>query len=619
MGKRKDKWAKEQNNFRKKAKQWISWLLIACILAGGGGIKVLASETREEKLPSGVSYADTGKEIEMFVKEHESTTAGVAIAVFDRNQEIYKNYFGYADIENQVPLNQDNVMEWGSITKVTVWISVMQLWEQGKIDLNEDIRTYLPEGFLTNLNYDTPITMLNLMNHKAGFQEMFVDGAQKDREHFRSLGEQLKLHEPQQVYDPGTVMAYSNWGSALAGYIVECISGQSFDAYVQEHIFKKLGMNHTTIACDLSDNQEVWEKRQELKCYTTDLQNLGTCFYYITLYPEGSCIGTLDDLLIFAQALLPKDGEKTPLFEKEGTLEEFLAPTAYFGDTSIPLSYHGLLGLEYGVQVRSHGGNFTGTSAQLIIEPESGVGMVIMVNQRFEETYTNMLPELIYGSYADNPWAGEGSQTVAGVYRAARSVVKGPLALESLRNLLILGPYQIDDFNVMSNINGVEKISTFGGDYVKLSPGEYVPMFIISIGWAIGIIYSAFTLVVGGCIITPFTIWKRKKKPLEAVSFAGHRWNYLSCGVMMLLAANITRLAYCLTWNAQSKEYIWQFILAGILGIIMLVLLIIGLCCHKKWNSTGREKIKYIATGIFLMFTIASILYWHMYEFWQLS
>lgn len=619
MGKRKDKSAKEQNNFRKKAEQWISCLLIACILAGSGSIKVLASETREQKLPSGVSYADTGEEIEMFVKEHESTTAGVAIAVFDRNQEIYKNYFGYADIENQVPLNQDNVMEWGSITKLTVWVSVMQLWEQGKIDLNEDIRTYLPDGFLTNLNYDTPITMLNLMNHNAGFQEMFVDGAQKDREHFRSLGEQLKLHEPQQVYEPGTMMGYSNWGSALAGYIVECISGQSFDAYVQEHIFKKLGMNHTTIACDLSDNQEVWKKRQELKCYTTDLQRLGTCFYYITLYPEGSCIGTLDDLLIFAQALLPKDGEKTPLFEKEGTLEEFLTPTSYFGDTTIPLSYHGLLGLEYGVQVRSHGGNFAGTSAQLIIEPESGVGMVVMVNQRFEETYTNRLPELIYGSYADNPWAGEGSQTAAGVYRAARSVVKGPLAFENLRNLLILGPYQIDDFNVMSNINGVEKISTFGGDYVKLSPGEYVPMFIITIGWAAGIIYSAFTLVVGGCIITPFTIWKRKKKPLEPVPFAGRRWNYLSCGVMLLLAASIARLAYCLTWNAQSKEYIWQFILAGILGIIMLVLLIIGLCYYKKWNSTGREKIKYIVTGIFLMFTIAAILYWHMYEFWQLS
>lgn len=619
MGKRKEKIVKQQNNFTRKAGRWISCLLIASILAGSGSIKVRASEAREQELPSGVSYADIGEEIEMFVKEHESTTAGVAMAVFDRNQEIYKNYFGYADIENQVPLSQDNVMEWGSITKLTVWVSVMQLWEQGKIDLNEDIRTYLPEGFLTNLNYDTPITMLNLMNHNAGFQEMFVDGVQKDREHFRSLGEQLKLYEPQQVYEPGTVTAYSNWSAALAGYIVECISGQSFDAYVQEHIFKKLNMNHTTIACDLSDNQEVWKKRQELKCYTAELQEIGTCFYYITLYPEGSCIGTLDDLLTFAQALLPKEGEKTPLFEKEETLGEFLAPTSYFGDTNIPLTYHGFMGLEYGVEVRSHGGNFTGTSAQLIIEPESGVGMVVMVNQRFEEIYTNTMPELIYGSYTENPWAGEGSKKEVGVYREARSVVEGPLAMENIRKLLILGPNQIDDFHVSSNVGGVNKISVFGGDYVELSPREYVPMFIITIGWAIGIIYSTIILVVGGCIITPVTMRRGKRKQLESVSFAGRRWNYISCGVMVLLAASIARLAYCLKWNAQSKEYIWQFVLAGIVGIVMLVLLIIGLCHQKKWNSTGREKIKYIVTGIFLLFTIAAILYWHMYQFWQLA
>lgn len=619
MAKSEEKIVRKRNTFTRKAGQWISCFLIASILAGSGSIKVYASETMEQELPSGVSYADIGEEIEMFVKEHESTTAGVAMAVFDRNQEIYKNYFGYADIESQVPLNQDSVMEWGSITKLTVWISVMQLWEQGKIDLNADIRAYLPEGFLTNLNYDTPITMLNLMNHNAGFQEMFVDSAQKDREHFRSLEAQLKLHEPEQVYEPGTVTAYSNWGSALAGYIVECISGQSFDAYVQEHIFKKLDMNHTAIACDLSDNEEVWKKRQELKCYTTDLKELGTCLYYLTLYPEGGCMGTLDDLLIFAQALLPKEGEKTPLFEKEETLKEFLSPTSYLGDTDIPLNYHGLWALEYGVEVRGHGGNFIGTSARLIIEPESGVGMVVMVNQRFEEVYTNTMPELIYGSYIDNPWAGEKIEVKGGVYREARSVVNGPIAIENLRNTLILGIVNIDNFYVESNVNGVEKISLFGDDYVKLSPREYVPMFIITIGWALGIIYSAFTLVVGGCIITPITIWRRKKKQLEPVSFAGRRWNYICCSVMILLVVSIVRLAYCLTWNAQSKEYIWQFVLAGILGIIMLVLLIIGLCNRKKWNSTTKEKIKYIVTGIFLMFTIAAILYWHMYQFWQLS
>ena len=87
-----------------------------------------------------------GREIEQFVSEHEKTTAGMAVTVFDSEKELYSGCFGFTDIEQGIKTDPNSVFEWGSTTKLLVWSSVMQLYEQGKIDLDTDIRQYLPEG-----------------------------------------------------------------------------------------------------------------------------------------------------------------------------------------------------------------------------------------------------------------------------------------------------------------------------------------------------------------------------------------------------------------------------------------------------------------------------------------
>ena len=139
---------------------------------------------------------------------------------------MYEGAFGYADRENGIVADADTVYEWGSISKTLVWVSVMQLWERGEIDLEKDIREYLPENFLRKLKYDDPITMLNLMNHNAGWSENVWAFQTDDEEEIKSLGEILQETEPVQVYRPGEVSSYSNYGAALAGYVVECITEQ---------------------------------------------------------------------------------------------------------------------------------------------------------------------------------------------------------------------------------------------------------------------------------------------------------------------------------------------------------------------------------------------------------
>ena len=240
---------------------------LACVMLFMAGTPVAAAE---QKLASGITYNEIGSEVEAYVEEHADTTVGMAISIFDRERVIYQNYFGYADKENELSVDADTVFEWGSATKLLVWVSVMQLWEQGELQLDCDIRAYLPEGFLNNLNYDTPVTMTHLMNHTAGFQEVYSDLFVKDGTNLPTLSAALLAHEPEQIYEPGTVTAYSNWGVALAAYIVECVSGMNFADYVHQNIFEPLGMEHTAIAVDLSDNTWVQEQRSDLECYTID-------------------------------------------------------------------------------------------------------------------------------------------------------------------------------------------------------------------------------------------------------------------------------------------------------------------------------------------------------------
>lgn len=300
-----------------------SLLVVILILCTVLPVTAYASET---KTPSGIEYSELEDRIVRYIEEHKNTTASVSHAIFNGQDTLYQTHYGYTDIENKSLANDDTVYEWGSATKLLVWISVMQLWEQGKIDLDTDIAIYLPDGFLTKLSYDTPITMLNLMNHNAGWQETTYDVETGDVNRIVDLADALKQSEPKQIYEPGTVCAYSNWGCSLAGYIVEQISGQPFYKYVQENIFEPLGMTHTALAPDLSDNAWVQKQRQSLNCYYIDDDNyedLGTCIRYILLYPSGMATGTLDDFLTFAKALMPSDDGQSSLFQNVGCQEVF--------------------------------------------------------------------------------------------------------------------------------------------------------------------------------------------------------------------------------------------------------------------------------------------------------
>ena len=421
---------------KKSIKALISTICASAVLLGGTA--VFADDNRTT--PTGIAYDDIGSAIETWAEENPDAYVSFVTSVFDKDEVLYEGAFGYSDRENEVLADSETVYEWGSVTKLTVWVSVMQLYEQGKIDLNADVREYLPEDFFKNLKYDEPVTMLNLMNHNAGWSEGTWALQVGSVDDIVSLEQALRDTEPPQIYRPGEVCSYSNWGAALAGFIVERISGMSYADYVHQNIFEPLGMEHTSILPDHSDNEWVEQKRKELVAYSTFYGNQwdeeGHELVYINLYPAGSATGTVSDMTRFAQSFVSDD---CPLFEKKETRDLLLSPSLFLGDTDIPVCCHGLWAENRGdVHLIGHSGGTNACITNLLFDTETGLGMVFMTAGGQPE-----IPTIIFGDTQVFDTEGYSSSvtsqgSLAGIYAGCRSVRHGVYRIYGLFSILPL-------------------------------------------------------------------------------------------------------------------------------------------------------------------------------------
>src|SRR5215217_40897 len=171
--------------------------------------------------------------------------AGAAVSVVKDGKLFFAKGYGDADLEKGIPVDpEQTVFRIGSVGKVFTWTAVMQLAEQGKLDLDEDINTYL--DFRIPDTYPQPITLKDLMTHTSGFETRYFEVAALDADDQLPTREWLVSHMPARVRPPGEYAAYSNYGTSLAGYIVARVSGEPYEQYIQEHILNPLDMVHTT-------------------------------------------------------------------------------------------------------------------------------------------------------------------------------------------------------------------------------------------------------------------------------------------------------------------------------------------------------------------------------------
>jgi CubicO group peptidase (beta-lactamase class C family) len=170
--------------------------------------------------------------------------AGAVVVVVKDGEVLSERGYGYADVAARKPVDPKlTLFRPGSVSKLFTWTAVMQLVEQGKIDLDADVNQYL--DFRIPARDGKPVTMRNLMQHTAGFEEQ-AKGIITENTKAPGYEALLKAWVPARVFAPGTTPAYSNYGASLAGYIVQRLSGESFDSYIEKHIFVPLEMDHSS-------------------------------------------------------------------------------------------------------------------------------------------------------------------------------------------------------------------------------------------------------------------------------------------------------------------------------------------------------------------------------------
>jgi CubicO group peptidase (beta-lactamase class C family) len=171
---------------------------------------------------------------------------GAAIVVVKNGEMVFAKGYGFANLEQERPVVVDQTLfRTGSVAKLFTWTAVMQLVEQGKLDLDANVNHYLSDFQIPD-TFPEPITIEHLLTHTAGFEDLSAGAIRARPQDLEPFGAFIARTIPTRIFPSGEVSAYSNYGTALAGYIVEQVSGQPFEQYVQRNIFNPLGMLHTT-------------------------------------------------------------------------------------------------------------------------------------------------------------------------------------------------------------------------------------------------------------------------------------------------------------------------------------------------------------------------------------
>jgi CubicO group peptidase (beta-lactamase class C family) len=338
----------------------------------------VSPDTSAAETPHDMTAADVEAFLDGFMPmqlERENIAGAVVLVVKD-GKVLFSRGYGYGDVEKKTPVSPGSTLfRPGSISKLFTWTAVMQLVEQNKLDLDRDINSYL--DFKIPATYPQPITLRHLMTHTAGFEEQIKDLINPEGSPVVSLREHLVAHMPQRVYPPGTTPAYSNYGAALAGYIVERVSGKPFNQYVSENIFTPLTMARSTFAQPLT---------ADLKPLMSNGYTVGSGkpkpFEIVEEAPAGGLAATAADMANFMIAHL-QDGK----LNEVQILRPETAKTMHSRQFGLHQALNGMcLGFyeesRNGHRIIGHGGDTVYFHSDLHLVLDSGVGFFVSYNSR---------------------------------------------------------------------------------------------------------------------------------------------------------------------------------------------------------------------------------------------
>ncbi len=427
--------------------------------------------------------ADDPAKLEVFMdgviysQMDENNIVGVPLAVVQDGEIILSKGYGYADRENRIPVDPaETLFRPGSTSKLLTWTAVMQLVEQDLIDLDADVNEYLdfkiPDRLYGQNGSEAPgsITMRHLLTHTPGFEDRGEGLFVLDPEEMLSLEDSLKKNIPARVFPPGEVMAYSNYGTALAGYIVEHLSGMPFAEYVERNIYEPLEMERSTFRQPLPENLEPYMAKGYNFFNGTYYRG---SFEYISALPAGSMSSTAKDMANFMIAHLQDGRYGGARILKESTARKMHSRQFAQHPQQDGMTFGFIEQSINGRRAINHGGNTFLFATGCYLVPEENVGLFVSYNGGLgwerEFLFTAFMDRYYPAPAADKLTPPEKSRertaALAGEYLPNRANFT---SMEKLFNLLFGVRVGVDqDGYLLVNLLGYPQ------HFVEVEPGIY--------------------------------------------------------------------------------------------------------------------------------------------------
>ncbi|RKS91221.1 CubicO group peptidase (beta-lactamase class C family) [Sphingosinicella microcystinivorans] len=334
---------------------------------------------------------------------HRGDIAGAVVVVVKDGQPLTARGFGYADVANRKPVEPARTLfRPGSISKLMTWTAVMQLVEQGKLDLDADVNRYL--DFRIPPYQGKPLTLRNLMHHTTGFDDSARKLIQIGEVTPEPLGQVLREALPKRILPPGDISAYSNYGVGLAGYIVERASRMPFEDYVERHIFAPLDMDRSTFRYPLPA-----QLRPDMSKGYALGSGAALPYEVVQLTPAGSMATTGTDIGKFMIGYLSRSGA---LIKP--------ASAALMYDTTndmLPRGNRMALGFfaedRNGHRVRSHAGDTMLFHSHVWLFIDDDVGVFLSLNSAGKDDAAAAIRTMFLKEFADRYFPGD----IAASYR----------------------------------------------------------------------------------------------------------------------------------------------------------------------------------------------------------
>jgi CubicO group peptidase (beta-lactamase class C family)/D-alanyl-D-alanine dipeptidase len=336
-------------------------------------------------------YGPAIKAVDAFVEQQvkEKKFPSLSIALVDDQKVVWSKGYGFRDRAGKEPATDKTIYRVGSVSKLFTDIAVMQLVEQGKLDLDASVSTYLPDFKPVTKAEHKPITLRMLMSHRSGLIREPPIGNYFDPDEPSLAKTVASLNGIEVVYPPGTKEKYSNAGIGVVGYVLEVTQKEKFETVVQKNVLDKLGMTSSSFLPTATVKQYL----SDAVMWTYHGKEFRAPTFELGMAPAGCMYSTVLDLAKFQSALFA--GGRGIV--KPETLEQMLTPQYAKGDAKRGFGIGFSIGELDGHKQIGHGGAIYGFATNFSALPTEKLGVVVVCSRDVANAIMNRIGDIALG------------------------------------------------------------------------------------------------------------------------------------------------------------------------------------------------------------------------------